>query len=344
MVREFFSWWLGQLTDFLPERWRRLRDADALVISPTASLSDIVENVIVSNRHNGRETMLGRYAVASTELAQIPRPPGISAVLRLAEGDVLAKTLVLPTAAERQLDQVLAFEMDRETPFASDELFWTQRIVRRDRKTGRVWVRLLLVPRVRLAGLLRALEQAGIRPRGAEIAAGPDREGYLPFDVGDRRARDSARRWLLWPALVCCIVLALAAAVIPFGRQALALASIEHEMAADRVAATAAQKLRQEIDQLSGNVDLIDIERGKSGRPLATLAALTHLLPGDTYLTDLVQQQRKLTLTGRSAAASRLIAALAGGEQLRNATFAAPVTHLEASRLEAFTITVEVVP
>jgi len=108
MVREFFSWWLGQLTDFLPERWRRLRDADALVISPTASLSDIVENVIVSNRHNGRETMLGRYAVASTELAQIPRPPGISAVLRLAEGDVLAKTLVLPTAAERQLDQRIA--------------------------------------------------------------------------------------------------------------------------------------------------------------------------------------------------------------------------------------------
>jgi general secretion pathway protein L len=68
------------------------------------------------------------------------------------------------------------------------------------------------------------------------------------------------------------------------------------------------------------------------------------MLPDDTYLTELVQQQRKVTISGRSAAASRLIAILAAGDQLRNPTFTAPVTRIEANHFEVFTISAEVAP
>jgi general secretion pathway protein L len=300
--------------------------------------------VDASLRRDGQETTLGRYAIANWELAQIPRQPGMSVVLRLAQSDVLAKTLVLPVAAERQLDRVLALEMDRETPFAPEELVWTQRIMQRDRRLGRIWVRLLLLPRAKLTQLLQALDQAGIRPLGAEIAAGPDQGAYLAFEGHDERSNGPARQWLGWAALVCCAALALAAITIPLMRQAVALANIESKMTADRIAAAEAQKLRQEIDRLSSNVNLIENERAKRGRPLTMLGTLTRLLPADTYLTDFVQQQRKVTLSGRSAAATRLIAKLSDGEQLRNASFTAPVTRIEMNQLEIFTITVEVVP
>src|SRR5437870_2760561 len=69
--------------------------------------------------------------------------------------------------------------------------------------------------------------------------------------------------------------------------------------------------------------------------PYTTLfRSLTRLLPDDTYLTELGEQQRRVTLTGRSAAAARLIAALSAGEGLRNVVFAAPVTRLDALRTE----------
>ena len=77
---------------------------------------------------------------------------------------------------------------------------------------------------------------------------------------------------------------------------------------------------------------------------ITTLAALTRILPDDTYLTEVTLQQRKVTLSGRSAAAARLIGALSAGEGLRNVAFAAPVTRLEAVRAELFTITAEVAP
>jgi general secretion pathway protein L len=294
-----------------------------------------------------------RWQMRATPIARQPAAEPIDTGKALNERQQAGPRLVLyevevtiswALAAERHLDEVLTFEMDRETPFSAEEVFWSQRIARRDRRTGQLWVRLLLVPRAKLIQLLGALDQAGVRPQRAEIAAGPDRDSYLPLDGHGGSGHVSAHRALLWPALACCIVLALAATIVPFVRQSAALAGIEGEIAADRSAAAEAQKLRQEIDQLSNNADLVGIERSKGGRPLAILASLTRQLPGDTYLTDFVQQQGKVTLTGRSAAASRLIAILANGERLRNPTFAAPVTRIAANQLEIFTITAEVVP
>jgi general secretion pathway protein L len=141
-----------------------------------------------------------------------------------------------------------------------------------------------------------------------------------------------------------CILLAFGAVLVPFARQSAESADTERRISADRQIAGEAEKLRQEIDQLSGSIGLVDSERAKAGRPVAVLAALTRLLPDDTYLTEFAQQQRKVTLSGRSAAASRLIGMLAGDDLLRNPAFAAPVTRIEATRSEVFSITAEVAP
>ena len=346
MFREFFRWWFGQLSELLPERWRGATSGggDALLICPTGPHCDGTEAVVVSLRRSGRETPLGRFGLAASALGDIPRPSGKPAVLRVGESDVLGKTLSLPLAAERQLDQVLAFEMDRETPFKPDELFWTHRIDRRDRQTGQLFVRLLLLPRARLERLLAALEHAGIVPRWAEIAAGPDRGCRLTLGAGNRQSHDGVRGRLLWPAAACCALLALGAIVTPFARQAAALSDIEGKIAAAREITAEAEKLRRETERLSGSADLVENERAKTGRPLLVLAELTRLLPDDSYLTEFTQQQRKLTVSGRSAGASRLIGALAAGDRLRNPAFTAPVTRIEATRSEIFTITAEVAP
>jgi general secretion pathway protein L len=132
--------------------------------------------------------------------------------------------------------------------------------------------------------------------------------------------------------------------VIPFVRQEIALTSLEQQIAVGRTAAAEADSLRREIEQLSGNAEFVERERDKVGRPLAVLAALTRILPDDTYLTEMELRQRKVTLTGRSAGAARLIGPLAADGMFRNPGFAAPVTRLEALRVELFTINTEVGP
>src|ERR1700751_3984645 len=162
MVREFFAWWFGQLTELLPQGLRRtaLTAVDAMVIKPIGPLGRGIEAVAVGLRRNGRETPLGRFGLGATDLAELPRATGRATVLRLNEQDVLGKTVSLPLAAERELDQVLGFEMDRETPFKAEEIYWNHRIEEADRKNGRLSVRLFLVPKANLVPLIPRLRQA----------------------------------------------------------------------------------------------------------------------------------------------------------------------------------------
>ena len=345
MVREFFAWWFGQLAELLPQGLRRsaLTAVDAMVIKPIGPLGRGIEAVSVGLRRNGRETPLGRFGLGATNLAELPRATGRATVLRLGEQDVLGKTVTLPLAAERELDQVLGFEMDRETPFKAEEIYWNHRIEKADRQNGRLSVRLVLLPKANLAPLLTALGQSGIRPRQAEIADGPDAGTYLPLE-GDGGRAHRASNWLVWSAAACCAALGLAAVVTPFIRQELALASLEEQIATGRTAAAEADNLHQEIDRLASSADFVESERDKAGRPLVVLVAATRVLPDDTYLTEMELQKRKVTLTGRSAAAARLIGPLAADGTFRNPGFAAPVTRVEALHTELFTINAEVAP
>jgi len=233
--------------------------------------------------------------------------------------------------------------MDRETPFKAEEIYWNHRIERADRQNGRLSVRLVLLPKANLAPLLTALGQSGIQPRRAEIADGPDAGAYLPLEGDGGRAHYASNR-LVWSAAACSAVLGLAVVVVPFIRQQIALASLDRQIAVGRTAAAEAEDLRQEINRLASSADFIESERDKAGRPLMVLVAATRVLPDDTYLTEMELQKQKVTLTGRSAAAARLIGPLAADGTFRNPGFAAPVTRVEALHTELFTINAEVAP
>src|SRR5437660_4571002 len=189
MLREFFAWWCAQLADLLPQELRQsaLGTGDALVITPIGPLGQGVEAVAVDQRYNGKESPVGHFALGAIGMAGLPRVAGKTTVLRLGEADVLGKTVSLPLAAERELDQALAFEMDRETPFTAEELYWNHRVVAADRQNGRLSVRLSLVPKANLDPLLTDLAAVGIRPRRAEIADGPEKGAYLALNGGVTR-------------------------------------------------------------------------------------------------------------------------------------------------------------
>jgi general secretion pathway protein L len=276
-------------------------------------------------------------------LAELPRTSSRASVLRVDQSEVLAKTVTLPLAAERELEQVLTFEMDRETPFKAEELYWIYRVIAVDRQNGRLSVRLWLIPRSTLDPLLTKLAEDGIRPSRLEVSNGPDRGLSLPLDGNGGRVPHASAR-LFWPAAACCAALALAAVVTPFVRQELTLSTLKREIAGGRAVADEADNLRKEIERLSGSAGFIEGEREKAGRPLTVLAAATRVLPDDTYLTEMELRQRKLTLSGRSAGAARLIGALAADGEFRNPGFSAPVTRLEALRAELFTINAEIAP
>src|SRR4051794_20449097 len=107
MIGVFLTWWLDHLAQLLP-RWLRRPEPfrlDAIVIRPTAPL-DRVSNLAISSRRNGKEAPLGDFPARVNELRQASLARGRPVVLNIGRAEFLEKTLTLPLAARRELDQV----------------------------------------------------------------------------------------------------------------------------------------------------------------------------------------------------------------------------------------------
>ena len=346
MIRELIAWWVEQMLQWVPTRWRAPDQtaADALIVE----LIDAGQAVSVVLRRQRRERSLGRVGLDAAGLRDLRkamparfRPDTI--ILRLPPGLLLERDVVLPLAAEREPERVLTYEMDRITPFTADEVFWTHTVDRRDRANGRLSLRLAMVLRAAVQDAVASLGQAGLVPAALEA---PSADGTMRRIVlahpDSRRAR--LERRVLTGVQAVCGALAVAAFVLPFILQWSASRRIEAQIGRLQPRVAEAEQLRQRIASTTAGVDVIAAERLHVGDAISVLAAVTALLPDDTSLTDLTLRQGKLTISGQSAEAVRLIAALSGNPALHNPEFTAPVTRIENGRTDLFAIRAGVTP
>jgi general secretion pathway protein L len=347
MINTFLTWWAEQLLSWLPAGLRSptnnaLGPRNAVVnvtaLPATGPLSVELHRRRVNTGPHDRH-VLDVAGLASLKASAAGLAKGVT--LRVPIGVLLEQTIRLPLAAEQETQRVLAYEMDRLTPFAASDLYWAWEIERRNRLAGQLHVRLTLVPRARLATLLGLLAEAGLRPTTIEgqVASGAIRR-LQPEDADRTRL---ARHGLAIAASACA-VLAVATVATPFLMQARSIAVVEARITDLRPQVAQAEALRKNIRERAGTTDIIEALRLRTGDALSVLAALTNVLPDDTALTDLSLRSRALVISGESAAAVRLIAALAAEPGLRNPTFTAPVTRGAGGRGEAFSISAEVAP
>lgn len=326
MLDSLLRWWATQMLGWLPLGVRR-RSGDAL-------RADLQSNETLALFHRG--TALGFFPADAPEQmrAASARFRRAATVLRLPAGTVLERDVTLPLAAERDLHSVLGYEMDRLTPFAAADLHWSAVPLRRDKGAGKLLLRLLLVPKARVAAALAALGQAGLRPVAIEAPDGR----RIPL------ARDAAPAWEKRAVRIlgaACAVLALAAVVLPFARQSARLDAADDRIAALRSRVEESEGLRRQLLAGGAERDVVVAERARLGDALGTLAAVTAVLPDDTFLLDLSLRNGELAMSGRSASAVRLIALLSADPAFRNPAFTAPVTSGDGGR-DQFALRAEV--
>ncbi len=177
-------------------------------------------------------------------LASQARPATV--ILRLPPGMLLEQQVTLPLAAEQNLDQVLAYEMDRITPFAADDLFWTWSAERRDQALGRLYVCLSLVPKVAVSAVIAALQQAGAPLSVLEAALPTGAPRLLPLRHSAQRDSRWRRRMVALAGGVCA-TLAGTVVAIPFIDQSVAARRNEDYIASLRPRMQEVETLRNRI-------------------------------------------------------------------------------------------------
>ena len=265
---------------------------------------------------------------------------GSMVLLRLPAGAALQRDVTLPLAAEAGLDRVLAYEMDRLTPFAAEDIFFSWTVLRRDREAGRMQLRLSLVPKAPLLPLLETLRIAGAGPRAIEIlgaTAGSTRPLRIPL-AHERPASARQERRLLMIAGGCCAALAVLAIVLPFILQSMAAHGLDRQVAGLQPRVETVQALRRRIAGSTAGGELVSAERRRLGDALGVMAAVTRVLPDDSYLSDFTLRQGVLTISGQSPGAAKLIPAISSDPAFSAPAFAAPVTRIEGQNTDLFSI------
>jgi general secretion pathway protein L len=339
VLAEFFTWWRQQLLDLVPEAMRPGTGsaANALVVDATTP-----GTLSLRRRRRGAEARvadihLDEPGLPTLRAALNGRPSGEPVLLRLPQGVLLERDVALPLAAERDLERVLSYDMERLTPFATDEVFWGFAVENRDRARGRLLVRLSLVPRAAVTALIDQLTACAGRPSliEAETDSGPRiiRLAHTPAAPG--LARVTPRT-----AAIALASLAAFAILSPFLRQSLDLAAAEHRIDALAPRMHEVEALRRRIAGVGAGGDAVARENRRLGDVLEALAAVTEILPDDSYLTEFTMRERKMTLSGLSASAPRLISALSADPRIRKPAFTAAITKSDV-KMDVFSIGAE---
>lgn len=361
-VREYGSryihWWTTELLALVPRRWR------ALMAHATRRLVvDVDGDQAHVALHNGHGVQKLASFAFGTDAADQPKAWAIisgacgerieEVIVRLPARQVLRHTLSFPLAAEENLREVLAYEMDRHTPFKAEQVYYDFAIVERAPAERSVRVELTLIPRASIDPLLKILAVRGLEVTALTLAPVSTSAG-VPTDAetsdaginllptararSSRGSHDRHNRVLLGLAAV----LLLLAVIVPLAQQRSMVSELGAKVQAVREKALEAEQTRKELEQLMAATTALVAERNARPLVIGILDEVTRILPDSTWLTRLEINGSKVKIQGESSNASEVATLMLGSAMFPDARFESPVTRNPRTANERFVISANI--
>lgn len=349
-VPGFLAWWGTNLVACLPAPLRAIvgERADTLLLEPR-------DDALVI----WREQSTGTHELASLDHAmdtqsrvlEVTRQreriddPALRTVLCLPADRVLRRRLQLPAAAEENLQQVLAFEMDRQTPFKADQVYFDQEVTERHRETRTISVDVVVIPRQRLDEELQRIGGSRLELDGVDVwrdQSGGARRGVNLLLPEQRMRRRNLRLPLNLGLAALALVLLFVNLSEMVSNRAAAVEAMRVEVEGSGKEAREVAALRNTLsDSLEGANFLANKKRSEPVF-IAVLDDVSRRLSDDTFLERLNYESGKINLQGQSKEAANMISVLAASPYLTNPTISGQITPDPRSGKDRFQITADV--
>lgn len=338
------GWWLGELAALVPRPVRAaFREQQRWIVLDLSG-----GNLAVSHVKGARGQALGELALsgdtgeergAVQHLVRRFKSDQAVVVLRLGEDQALRRTVSLPLAAEENLRQVLGFEMDRQTPFKPDEVYFDFSVVGRDQERERLTVELTVARRAVVDAAVERARSWGLAPDVVDVAGESATLGALNLLPAERQTSAGRGRAALNLLLVgVALGLAGAAVDVAIKRQEAVVATMQQRLAAARSEAEAAQALRARLDGLIADQRFLDDRKREQVATTRLLDELTKVVPDHTWVYQLRVDGANVQLWGYSSASSEVLSTIERSPMFTDARFRSPVTQDARMGLERFNL------
>lgn len=342
----FLDWWAGQLRSCLPARWQ------AALETREAELWLAIEGPDLLVRAGGAQE--SSEPLASLPLADTAALPAAfdaalgedlrnrRRVLLLPAGQVLRRRIQLPAAARDNLATVLGFELDRQTPFRPEQVYFDSRVLAHEAAARMLPVELALVPREPVQAALKTLGPLAGQVDAVDAAAPGGRLGFNFLPPEQRRRRAHGLLWINLGLLAASLLFLLLAMAQLVDNRVAAVAALQADADAQRESARSVAALRKTLEDAVSGANFLAVRKASQPSVIELLQTLTEVLPEDTFLERINVTGGTLSMTGQSAQAAQLIEKLRQARGIRDAALAGAIQPDARSGKDRFNITAQV--
>lgn len=333
-----FHWWKRELLSLFPVSIR-----EAFFQAPDALTLYLDEDRFrIVRRSRNSEPPARRVVEEAASWPIFPEHDGA-----LAPGEVsvwlphsacLQRHFTVPAAAASNLEGIARLELERATPFKSEDVFLSYMAIPSPENRALLSVDQFIAKRETIADVKYRLREYGVTAAAITCL---DKAGEKPLPINFLSGSEAARlrkseRLPMLAAIILLLVATAAAAAVVRSERALwdlvgRTSDARSEWRERQASVQPGLVKRQEANAIASL-------KAKYVPTVVLLNEITRLLPDDVHLTDLKIAERSIVISGLGRNTSRLIPLIEGSELFTDVRLAAPVTIDLATDRERFSI------
>ena len=265
--------------------------------------------------------------------AQGLSPKQLFVEIHLHNDHALSFETSLPGQAEEDLKQVLAYQLDRLTPFNSDQVYYDAIIQTRDEASGRLAIKLVILPKSEVEDLLAGIERQTETEVGRlALAASPGSFNLL----NKKSPRRKPNRNVGLLAVLCCAL--LIAPVVPVLKARSIVVDQYEQLGSLKSRVRDLVVVRNDIQSSLAALSYVVGRRQQSPSAVELLEEISRLVPDNSYLRQMTISGDKLEILGEGNGVVELIEKLEKSQFLEDVKFSSALTHDARTGVDRFRI------
>jgi general secretion pathway protein L len=324
-LKSGWHWWLEELHAMIPEKWR----------TALASQSRII----------ARRGADGGYQFFKNgrTLESLPVRQYQPVTLALPENHGLMRTLSMPLLSRKDLRSIIALDMDRLTPYHTEDVLFDFRLLERDAHIRKQPLRLAIVPKATAMAAVEHAQASGLIPKSLTLS-GETPGDILPFDfmrygMGSGTATSALSARQFWWAVASIMLMSnIGFAII---RDINETSSLRERVTLQTQAAKTAQMLQRRVIT-EHQRRLAVLKKASDTDVLFIINSLSQQLPAGAWVQRLSLKDGSIRLTGYASDGIDVLAALRRSPVLTNVQATSSEIPTQISAGQPFDVTATV--